>query len=205
MANPANRLLFAVSLTAAGALAGCDAAAPPPTQTEPEAAVMPQTDQTVSVHVFNDAGELVGPVESPKVDLTEAQWRERLTPDQFRILRKDGTEAPFCGTLLDNKQEGVYACAGCGLPLFTSDSKFKSGTGWPSFFQPIAAANIHEIEDRSHGMVRTEIECARCGGHLGHVFPDGPKPTGLRYCVNSESLTFTESGHLAQLADTAAK
>ncbi|NBC11638.1 MAG: peptide-methionine (R)-S-oxide reductase MsrB [Planctomycetes bacterium] len=148
---------------------------------------------------------MVGPVESPKVQLTDQQWRERLTPEQFRILRKDGTETPFCGTLLDNKKQGVYACAGCGLPLFTSESKFESGTGWPSFFQPIAATNIAEIEDRSHGMVRTEIECARCGGHLGHVFPDGPKPTGLRYCLNSESLTFAESGNLAKLADAAAE
>jgi len=205
MAYPTARLLLAACLAAASALAGCDAAVAPVTPTEPESAVMPQTDQTVSVHVFNDAGELLGPVESPRVQLSEDQWRERLTPEQFRILRKDGTEAPFCGTLLDNKKQGVYACAGCGLPLFTSDSKFESGTGWPSFFQPIAPTNITEKTDRSLGMVRTEIECARCRGHLGHVFPDGPKPTGLRYCLNSESLTFTESTDLAQLADAAAK
>jgi methionine-R-sulfoxide reductase len=157
----------------------------------------------VQVHVFNRAGQLVGPVESPKWSLTDAQWRERLTPEQFRILRSQGTERPFCGTLLDNKQAGVYTCAGCGLPLFSSDSKFNSGTGWPSFFQPIAPGNVLERSDHSHGMIRDEINCARCDGHLGHVFPDGPPPTRLRFCLNSESLQFTPSDQLAQLADPA--
>ena len=157
-----------------------------------------------AVHVFNRAGQLVGPLELPKLTLSDKEWKSRLSPEQFRILRSSGTERPFCGTLLDNKQAGVYACAGCGLPLFTSDAKFNSGTGWPSFFQPIAPGNVAERVDGSHGMERVEINCARCDGHLGHVFPDGPPPTRLRYCLNSESLAFTPSDRLADLADPAA-
>lgn len=157
----------------------------------------------VAVHVFNRTGSLVGPVQLPKLELSESEWRKRLSPEQFRILRSSGTERPFCGVLLDNKQSGVYACAGCGLPLFASDSKFHSGTGWPSFFQPIAPGNVAERADHSHGMTRVEINCARCDGHLGHVFPDGPPPTSLRYCLNSESLAFTPSDRLAELADPA--
>jgi methionine-R-sulfoxide reductase len=158
----------------------------------------------VRVKVFNRQGELVGPIESEKVVLSDAQWRERLTPEQYEILRSQGTERPFCGTLLDNKRSGVYACVGCGLPLFSSDAKFDSGTGWPSFFQPIARENVVERPDTSHGMMRTEILCARCDGHLGHVFGDGPRPTGLRFCLNSESLSFTPSDSLASLADPSA-
>jgi methionine-R-sulfoxide reductase len=159
----------------------------------------------VMVHVFNRRGELVGPLEAPEVVLSEQQWRQRLSPEQYRILRSSGTERPFCGTLLDNKKQGVYACAGCGLPLFTSEAKFNSGTGWPSFFQPIAPGNVSDQRDESHGMIRDEINCARCDGHLGHVFPDGPPPTRLRYCLNSESLNFTPSDQLASLADPAAE
>ncbi|HTM55391.1 MAG TPA: peptide-methionine (R)-S-oxide reductase MsrB [Pirellulales bacterium] len=159
----------------------------------------------VQVHVFNRQGELVGPVESPKLELSDAEWRKRLTREQFDVLRSKGTERPFCGTLLDNKLYGVYTCAGCGLPLFSSDSKFNSGTGWPSFFQPIAKGNVLEETDRDHGMVRTEILCARCDGHLGHVFEDGPRPTGLRFCLNSESLNFTPSTELSALADPVAE
>ncbi len=173
-----------------------------------ESVAMPATvDQAaaVAVRVFNDKGELVGPVESPRVVKTDEQWKAQLTPEQFRILRSSGTERPFCGVLLDNKKQGVYACAGCGLPLFTSDAKFNSGTGWPSFYAPIARENVAEKTDRSHGMVRTEINCARCDGHLGHVFEDGPRPTGLRYCLNSESLQFTASEDVAKLADPSAK
>lgn len=157
--------------------------------------------RTVPLRVVSTSGQLVGPLDLPALRLSDAEWRMRLTGEQFRILRNDGTEAAFCGTLLDNKLEGVYSCAGCGLPLFTSDSRFTSGTGWPSFFAPVAKENIGEHVDRSHGMVRTEIVCARCDGHLGHVFPDGPEPTGLRYCVNSESLMFTESTELASIAE----
>jgi peptide methionine sulfoxide reductase msrA/msrB len=159
----------------------------------------------VRIHVFNRNGELVGPIESPKLVLSDEQWRQRLTAEQFRVLRSSGTERPFCGVLLDNKTPGVYTCAGCGLPLFSSDAKFHSGTGWPSFFQPIAEGNVAVRADYSHGMARTEINCARCDGHLGHVFDDGPRPTGLRYCMNSESLSFTPSDKLATLADPLAE
>ncbi len=159
----------------------------------------------VAVYVFNNQGQLVGPVESPRVEVSDADWRNRLTPDQYHVLRRKGTEPAFCGTLLDNKLHGVYHCTGCGLPLFASNAKFNSGTGWPSFFQPVAAENIAEHADRSHGMTRVEILCARCDGHLGHVFEDGPRPTGRRYCLNSEALNFTPQESLARLADPAAE
>ena len=117
-----------------------------------------------------------------------------LSPDEKRVLLEHGTERAFCGVFLDNKLEGVYTCRLCGLPLFRSSAKFESGTGWPSFFAPYDPAHVHEIRDTSHGMIRTEITCARCGSHLGHVFPDGPPPTGERHCLNSVSLGFTEQG-----------
>jgi methionine-R-sulfoxide reductase len=158
----------------------------------------------VSVKVFNGAGQLVGPVEVPRVEKTDAEWRTVLTPEQFRIARAQGTERPFCGTLLDNKRHGVYSCVCCSLPLFASNAKFESGTGWPSFFQPIADENVAVRPDRSYGMIRVEILCARCDCHLGHVFPDGPPPTRQRHCVNSESLTFTDVENLASLADPGA-
>ena len=155
----------------------------------------------VRVKVFNKAGQLVGPVELSRVEKTDAEWRAQLTREQYEVARGKGTERPFCGTLLDNKREGVYSCICCQLPLFTSDSKFNSGTGWPSFFQPIADENVITEEDQSYGMRRVEILCARCDCHLGHVFEDGTRPTGLRYCVNSESLSFTDSAEVASLAE----
>jgi peptide methionine sulfoxide reductase msrA/msrB len=158
----------------------------------------------VSVRVFNTGGQLVGPVQSPRVVKSEEEWRRQLTDEQYRIARGAGTERAFCGTLLDNKRDGVYTCVCCELPLFASGSKFDSGTGWPSFFAPVAPENVVEKTDRSFGMIRVEIECARCDAHLGHVFDDGPRPTGLRYCLNSESLTFTDRANFAKLADPAA-
>ncbi len=159
----------------------------------------------MKVKVFNRQGHLVGPVEVAKAVKSDAAWSEQLTPEQFHVARGKGTERPFCGTLLDNKRHGVYACVCCGLPLFAFDAKFHSGTGWPSFFQPVADRNVSTHEDRSHGTVRTEILCSRCDAHLGHVFEDGPAPAGLRYCVNSESLTFTDEAELPRLADPAAE
>ena len=127
--------------------------------------------------------------EEAHIVLTDAEWRSKLTPEQYAILRKEGTERPFTSPLLHEERKGVFACAGCGLDLFSSATKFDSGTGWPSFWAPLDnAVNTHE--DRSWGMVRTAVTCRRCDGHLGHVFDDGPKPTGLRYCMNGLALAF---------------
>ena len=129
-----------------------------------------------------------------KIDRTDAEWRSSLTPEQYRILRNAGTEPPWSGDLLEEKRQGQFRCAGCGEPLFASDSKYDSGSGWPSFTRPVDTEAIDEHRDVSHGMVRTEVRCARCEGHLGHLFPDGPGPEGLRYCINSASLEFSEDG-----------
>ncbi|HML00425.1 MAG TPA: peptide-methionine (R)-S-oxide reductase MsrB [Acidimicrobiales bacterium] len=125
-----------------------------------------------------------------EVRKSEEQWRAELPAERYHVLREKGTEPAFTGTLLDVHDPGLFRCAGCGAELFRSDDKFESGSGWPSFTRAVTDGVVVETEDRSHGMIRTEITCARCGGHLGHVFPDGPAPTGLRYCVNSLSLEF---------------
>ena len=133
--------------------------------------------------------DMTPPSEAQRRALTHA-----LSADERRVLLEHGTEAAFCGVFLDNKKNGIYTCRFCGLPLFRSDAKFDSGTGWPSFFKPYRESHIRRIRDTSYGMVRVEEVCARCGSHLGHVFPDGPRPTGERHCLNSVSLRFTEAG-----------
>ncbi len=125
-----------------------------------------------------------------KVEKSEQEWRTELSPEEYSVLREKGTERAFTGTYWDNKGDGVYRCKGCGTELFTSDAKFDSGTGWPSFYAPADQENVETAEDRSFFMKRTEVHCARCGGHLGHVFEDGPKPTGLRYCMNGVAMKF---------------
>lgn len=128
------------------------------------------------------------PTVSDPLPKTESEWRERLDPDAYRVLREKGTEPPFTGEYVNTKDDGVYRCRGCGTPLFSSGTKFDSGSGWPSFTEPVDSGRVRTETDRSHGMVRTEVLCGACGGHLGHVFPDGPGPEGLRYCVNSCAL-----------------
>jgi methionine-R-sulfoxide reductase len=152
------------------------------------------SSKTVRVRVIGPNGELTGPVEVPHVMKSDAEWRNQLTREQYEIARGHGTEAAYCGRLLDNHREGIYHCICCDLPLFASDAKFDSGTGWPSFFQPVAKENLILKPDYSFGMNRTEILCARCDAHLGHVFKDGPPPTGLRFCLNSAAMIFVDKG-----------
>lgn len=169
-------------------LAACDAETPSRISGDESAPATPAGPSSPAA-----APALPEPTPGPdgKVRLTEAEWRERLTPEQFKILRGSGTERPFsCPLWKISDEPGVYHCAGCGLGLFRSTDKFDSGTGWPSFTRPIASDRVTEHSDRSHGMVRVETLCARCDGHLGHVFTDGPPPSGLRYCINGTALLF---------------
>ncbi len=134
-----------------------------------------------------------------KLVLTDAEWRQRLTPEEYAVLRHHGTERAWTGCFVGTKAPGTFVCAGCGAPLFRSGEKFESGTGWPSFTRPVAGDAIAEYHDSAYGMVRTEVRCARCDGHLGHVFPDGPPPTGLRYCINSVSMKHVAEGEALTL------
>lgn len=148
----------------------------------------------VKVIQFDDAGRKIGPIEVKKVHKTDEEWKQQLTPLEFEITRKDGTERAFTGQYFNLHDKGLYRCICCGNALFTSDTKFESGTGWPSFWAPIAKDNVRNNMDMSLGMARTAISCTECDAHLGHVFDDGPKPTGLRYCMNSASLRFVKNG-----------
>ena len=130
------------------------------------------------------------PTTRDRIIKSDAEWRAELTPEQYRVLRQHGTERPFTGPFWDSNEAGLYSCAGCGAPLFLSDTKFDAGCGWPSYYEPVNSEVVERIVDKSHGMVRVEVRCNKCGSHLGHVFPDGPEPTGERFCINSAAIDF---------------
>ncbi len=157
-------------------------------QAQKKSAAINENTPQANVILISMEGEELEPVNK-----SEADWRQELTEMQYYVLREAGTERSFTSELLNNKEKGIYVCAGCGLPLFSSETKYKSGTGWPSFWEPVRKEHIIDKKDTSYGMVRVENVCARCGGHLGHVFEDGPRPTGLRYCMNGAALKFVKT------------
>jgi peptide-methionine (R)-S-oxide reductase len=150
----------------------------------------PLSDASVAEDLKKTSHKDTSSESKEKVQYTDAEWRQRLTPEQYHILREKGTERAFTGALVNNHEDGLYHCAACNAPLFKSNTKFESGSGWPSFFEPVSPGAVELHEDSTHGMRRIEATCATCGSHLGHVFPDGPQPTGERYCINSASLGF---------------
>ncbi len=187
-------IIVGAGLVGVGLLVGCaDSVDPAPAaSTGASATITPAADRAPAPNP--GSGAMPENQKPEKIVRSDEEWKQILTPEQYRVLRQQGTERAFTGEYNAEKTPGTYVCAGCGLELFHSETKFDSGTGWPSFYRPLHEANVEQQTDTSHGMERTEVHCGRCGGHLGHVFPDGPKPTGLRYCLNSVSLKLVPEG-----------